>query len=204
MINLVIYLNKGRFIQSINNHTVTNIFMITNYESSKNIAVDEKSNVSDAQNTNANNSESSLTMSLEEIQNYLEDSGFDDDTAIRAEDIFSLQEFVGKVDDAIYTRMFDALNEEKIVLMPLFDNLHFLTQKCYVLCALGCLKISELDWWQSIEDGNLRFTATPSQHFSGRSMCDFDKSLWCSWVIKTPSLNLFSVGTQVFLRGLIK
>ena len=62
-------------------------------------------------------------------------------------------------------------------------------------------KITELDWWQSIEVGNLSFTATPSQHFSGRSMCDFDKSLWCSWVIKTPSLNLFFSGDSGYFDG---
>jgi len=62
-------------------------------------------------------------------------------------------------------------------------------------------QITELDWWQSIEVGSLSFTATPSQHFSGRSMCDFDKSLWCSWVIKTPSLNLFFSGDSGYFDG---
>jgi len=62
-------------------------------------------------------------------------------------------------------------------------------------------KIVELDWWQSIEENGISFTATPSQHFSGRSMFDFDKSLWCSWVIKTPQVNLFFSGDSGYFEG---
>jgi len=99
--------------QGINNQSSSNIFMKTNYTSNKDTAVSEKANVSDVQNTNSSNTESSIVMSLEEIQKYLEDSGIEDDTGTRAKDLYSLQEFIGKVDDETYTRMFDALNVEK-------------------------------------------------------------------------------------------
>ncbi|NQY93942.1 MAG: MBL fold metallo-hydrolase [Campylobacteraceae bacterium] len=62
-------------------------------------------------------------------------------------------------------------------------------------------KIVELDWWQSFEANGISFTATPAQHFSGRSMFDFDKSLWCSWVIKTPNVNLFFSGDTGYFDG---
>ena len=87
--------------------------MKTNYVSNKDTAVNEESNVADVPNTKQDNVESSLLMTLEEIQKYLEDSGIEDDSGNRANDLFSLQEFIGKVDDETYTRMFNALNEEK-------------------------------------------------------------------------------------------
>src|SRR5438128_637168 len=46
-------------------------------------------------------------------------------------------------------------------------------------------KITELDWHESIDLGALRFTATPAQHFSGRSLGDRNKTLWASWVIES-------------------
>ncbi|NQY25394.1 MAG: MBL fold metallo-hydrolase [Campylobacteraceae bacterium] len=47
-------------------------------------------------------------------------------------------------------------------------------------------KIVELNWWESkIEDG-IEFACTPAQHFSGRTLSDRDKTLWSSWLIKTP------------------
>ncbi|MGB6019418.1 MAG: MBL fold metallo-hydrolase [Sulfurimonadaceae bacterium] len=52
-------------------------------------------------------------------------------------------------------------------------------------------KITELDWWQSIDVGNIKLTATPTQHFSGRSLFNNDETLWSSWVIKAPKANLY-------------
>ncbi|MEO1625070.1 MAG: MBL fold metallo-hydrolase [Bacteroidota bacterium] len=55
-------------------------------------------------------------------------------------------------------------------------------------------KITELDWWQQARIEGLTFTSTPAQHFSGRGLSDRDKTLWCSWVIQSPSENLFFSG----------
>jgi L-ascorbate metabolism protein UlaG (beta-lactamase superfamily) len=44
-------------------------------------------------------------------------------------------------------------------------------------------KITELDWQQSHTVGNLTISAQPSQHFSGRSLFDRNKTLWASWVL---------------------
>jgi L-ascorbate metabolism protein UlaG (beta-lactamase superfamily) len=52
-------------------------------------------------------------------------------------------------------------------------------------------KISELDWWQSIELDGLQLTATPAQHSSGRSFSKTNQTLWSSWVIKSQQFNLF-------------
>ena len=63
-------------------------------------------------------------------------------------------------------------------------------------------KIVELDWWQEYRlDQNLMIAATPAQHFSGRGITDRNKTLWASWVIKTPSHNLFFSGDSGYFSG---
>lgn len=55
---------------------------------------------------------------------------------------------------------------------------------------LGIHKVIELDWWQnatlntdSVESG-FRITAVPTQHFSGRSFWDSNKTLWNGYVVE--------------------
>lgn len=55
-------------------------------------------------------------------------------------------------------------------------------------------RITELDWWQDIEFDEITFTATPSQHFSGRDQAHENTTLWASWVIKTQNNNLYFSG----------
>ncbi|MEZ4327807.1 MAG: MBL fold metallo-hydrolase [Polyangiales bacterium] len=56
--------------------------------------------------------------------------------------------------------------------------------------------IVELDWWEhyTLPGGELRFTATPAQHFSGRSLLDRNRTLWASWVMTTANRNVFFSG----------
>lgn len=56
--------------------------------------------------------------------------------------------------------------------------------------------VVELDWWEShtLPGGRLRFTATPAQHFSGRSLNDRDRTLWSSWVIESDRRRVFFSG----------
>jgi len=63
-------------------------------------------------------------------------------------------------------------------------------------------KIVELDWWQEYRlDRNLMVVATPAQHFSGRGITDRNKTLWASWVIKTPLHKLFFSGDSGYFDG---
>ncbi len=63
-------------------------------------------------------------------------------------------------------------------------------------------KIIQMDWWEEFSfDSNLKITATPSQHFSGRGLTDTDKTLWASWVIKTPGHSLFFSGDSGYFEG---
>lgn len=74
-----------------------------------------------------------------------------------------------------------------------------------VICGLGTgqhfeywgwapEKIVEKNWWESIEMAEgFRITLTPARHFSGR-LLNRNISLWTSFVLKTPTMNLFLGG----------
>ncbi|MEU0136955.1 MBL fold metallo-hydrolase [Streptomyces sp. NPDC006296] len=43
--------------------------------------------------------------------------------------------------------------------------------------------VTELDWWESVELGGVRFDFVPSHHWSKRTLLDTCRSLWGGWVI---------------------
>ncbi|MFO1266168.1 MAG: MBL fold metallo-hydrolase [Rubrivivax sp.] len=51
--------------------------------------------------------------------------------------------------------------------------------------GVDAARITELDWWEShlVPGADIRFTAAPSQHFSGRGLKDRNATLWSSFVI---------------------
>jgi L-ascorbate metabolism protein UlaG (beta-lactamase superfamily) len=57
-------------------------------------------------------------------------------------------------------------------------------------------RIVELDWWEThrLPGTDLEFTATPSQHFSGRGLKDGNRTLWSSWVVNTQRHRVFFSG----------
>ncbi len=62
-------------------------------------------------------------------------------------------------------------------------------------------KIIELDWWQSFKKNDIKFVCTPSQHFSGRTLFDRDKTLWSSWVIQSPKGSFFFGADGGYFNG---
>ena len=54
-------------------------------------------------------------------------------------------------------------------------------------------RIIELDWYEHVMLGELRLTATPSQHFSGR-VGKRNHTLWASFVIETAGRRVFFSG----------
>ncbi|MBX5483110.1 MAG: MBL fold metallo-hydrolase [Myxococcaceae bacterium] len=57
-------------------------------------------------------------------------------------------------------------------------------------------RITELDWWEHaiLPRADLRITAAPSQHFSGRGMGDRNRTLWSSFAIRGPTSSVFFSG----------
>ncbi len=63
-------------------------------------------------------------------------------------------------------------------------------------------KVIEFDWWDEFQPtGNLTVASTPAQHFSGRGWFDRNRTLWSSWVIKTPEHRLFFSGDTGYFSG---
>lgn len=55
-------------------------------------------------------------------------------------------------------------------------------------------RVTELDWGESAEIGGVRLTATPAQHFSGRSLGGRNATLWASWVVQSERRKVFFSG----------
>lgn len=71
-------------------------------------------------------------------------------------------------------------------------------------CATGCQNVVEMDWWDEscLENRpEILVACTPTQHWSRRSVGDFCKTLWGSWVIKGPSASYFFAGDTGYCTG---
>lgn len=55
------------------------------------------------------------------------------------------------------------------------------------LARRGAKVARELDWWERTDVGPLEITATPAQHFSGRSLTRRNSTLWAGWSIRAGS-----------------
>ncbi len=62
-------------------------------------------------------------------------------------------------------------------------------------------KVRQFDWWQGAQIDGIAFTATPAQHFSGRSLFDGNSTLWASWVIVDDDLRVFFSGDTGYFDG---
>ncbi len=56
-------------------------------------------------------------------------------------------------------------------------------------------RASDMDWWEekTLRD-EVRVTAVPAQHFSGRGLLDRDATLWCGYVIGTSVGKIYFAG----------
>lgn len=63
----------------------------------------------------------------------------------------------------------------------------------------GMTRAVEKDWWDSDRySDQLTLHCAPAQHFSGRSLTDRNRELWCSWVLATKAGNIYFGGDTGF------
>lgn len=62
------------------------------------------------------------------------------------------------------------------------------------------LRIIELDWYQSVSMPNIKITATPAQHRSGRGYYDTNKTFWASYVIEMGGHRVFFSGDSGYME----
>jgi len=58
----------------------------------------------------------------------------------------------------------------------------------------GIENVYELDWWESRNLFNLGITAVPSQHFSGRTLWDKNKTGWNGYVVEVQGKSFYFAG----------
>jgi L-ascorbate metabolism protein UlaG (beta-lactamase superfamily) len=59
-------------------------------------------------------------------------------------------------------------------------------------------RITELDWFESAHIQNLTIICTPAQHYSGRRIFDYKKTLWSSWSVMGSEYKVFYSGDTGF------
>jgi L-ascorbate metabolism protein UlaG (beta-lactamase superfamily) len=63
----------------------------------------------------------------------------------------------------------------------------------------GAATATELDWWQMVATTpEIRITAVPARHSSGRTFFDRNKTLWCGYVIEGPAGTVFLAGDTAY------
>jgi L-ascorbate metabolism protein UlaG (beta-lactamase superfamily) len=67
--------------------------------------------------------------------------------------------------------------------------------------GIDAARVRQFDWWEGTTIDDLVFTATPAQHFSGRSLFDGNSTLWASWVIADGDLRVFFSGDTGYFDG---
>ncbi|MDO4505490.1 MAG: MBL fold metallo-hydrolase [Spirochaetales bacterium] len=55
-------------------------------------------------------------------------------------------------------------------------------------------KITNLAWWEEVNEDGLKITAAPAQHFSGRWITGRNQTLWCGYVFKDDHHQIFYSG----------
>jgi len=55
-------------------------------------------------------------------------------------------------------------------------------------------RVQEFDWWDTLDTGEVLVTATPSQHWSGRTLLDRNKTLWASWHVRIGGFSTWFGG----------
>ncbi|EHM54156.1 hypothetical protein HMPREF9080_01404 [Cardiobacterium valvarum F0432] len=64
--------------------------------------------------------------------------------------------------------------------------------------GIPAARISEMDWWQSIERNGIRYTALPARHYSGRGMFDHNRSLWVGYLIEYDNERYYFHGDSAW------
>ncbi|WAR12186.1 NAPEP-like protein [Mya arenaria] len=76
------------------------------------------------------------------------------------------------------------------------------------LTKRGCRNVVELDWWDGreveINGHQFRFFCTPTQHWCQRGLIDFNKALWCGWIVEGAKYKFYFAGDTGYQDRLFK
>lgn len=64
--------------------------------------------------------------------------------------------------------------------------------------------VTEMDWWQEVDLGDVKITATPARHYSSRGLFDYQETLWTSWAIVGNKHRVFFSGDTGYSKAFSK
>ncbi len=67
--------------------------------------------------------------------------------------------------------------------------------------GLGCTKVYECNWWESIDALGLHFDFVPAQHWSRRTLWDTNRTLWGGWILSDGRQKLYFAGDSAYFSG---
>lgn len=114
--------------------------------------------------------------------------------ALKFEDLPAIHAVIISHDhyDHLDTASIRALGDEPLYFVPLGVGEWFLNK------GINPERVVELDWWQDqsmeVAGEQITITATPAQHFSGRSLTNRDSTLWASWAVAWSDFNAWFGG----------
>lgn len=86
-------------------------------------------------------------------------------------------------------------HKDTTILVPLGNKSWFLKRK------FNKNKIKEYSWWDSETfDLNIKFTFLPAYHWSQRSVLDYNKTLWGSWMVTYKDTNIYFAGDTAYSK----
>ncbi len=99
---------------------------------------------------------------------------------------------------------YDHLDEPTIVHLAQRVNRYFvpLGLKARLIdMGVPAEQIQEFDWWDGATHAGVQLTATPAQHFSGRTFTDRNSTLWASWVLQIGAQRIYYSGDTGYFEG---
>lgn len=70
-----------------------------------------------------------------------------------------------------------------------------------LLRKIGAQKVTELDWWQSVDLGSIEITLVPARHWSMHYPWDRNDALWGGYVISSNDGTAYHSGDTAFFDG---
>ncbi|MEV5411617.1 MBL fold metallo-hydrolase [Thermopolyspora sp. NPDC052614] len=62
----------------------------------------------------------------------------------------------------------------------------------------GFKNVTELDWWESAEIGDVSFDFVPAHHWSRRSLFDTCRTLWGGWILSAQGHRVYFAGDSAY------
>ncbi len=98
---------------------------------------------------------------------------------------------------------FDHLNTKSVKYLKKTSDPLFVTGPGYgdYFRSIGITKTVDLDWREAHQAEGFKITSLPVQHWAKRSFFDFNRMLWCSFLIERQGRKYLWVGDSGYFEG---